>query len=76
MRDDAYAVGCAMARLKEDDEFITLFTCDYSVAIISGKPVYKAAKKTASGCKTGTNKDYKGLCSIKETYNNPNYYKN
>lgn len=75
VRDDAYALGCGMARLKIDGEFITLFTCNYSVGIVNGKPIYKTGKKGASGCKKGTNKDYKGLCSVKEIYNNPDYYK-
>lgn len=74
VRDEAYAMGCAMARLKIDNEFITLFTCDYSVSIVLNKPIYKIGKKSASGCKKGKNTDYPGLCDIKEIYDHPDYY--
>lgn len=75
VRDEAYAVGCAMAHFKIDKEYITLFTCNYSAGIAKRRPIYKTDKKGASGCKKGTNKDFKGLCSVKEIYNNPDYYK-
>lgn len=63
-----------MARMTIDNEFVTLFTCDYSAGIVLGDPIYKTSKKTASGCKTGTNADYSGLCRVDEIYDNPNYY--
>lgn len=75
VRDDAYAVGCAMARFKDHGEFVTLFTCNYSVSVSEDQPIYKEHEKSASGCKKGTNKHYDGLCSIKEVYNNRIYYR-
>lgn len=45
-----------------------LMTCNYAYNNIIGKPVYRNGK-AASKCKTGINKQYKALCSLRETYN-------
>lgn len=74
MLDEAYTVGCAMARAIMNDNYVTLFTCNYSAGIILGDPIYKASKKSASNCETGTNDDYPSLCSEDEIYDNPKYY--
>lgn len=43
----------------------SLFACNYARTNIINYPVYKKGR-TASACKTGTNPNFKGLCSIKE----------
>lgn len=63
-----------MARYKKDNWYTTLYACDYTLGNIEGYPIYDKSTKAASGCKSGKNKKYDGLCSIKEIYNNDLFY--
>lgn len=74
VRDEAFAMGCAMAQFEENNQFITLYTCDYTLSNIDDYPIYKPAEKVASGCKTSYNKKFPGLCSTKEIYDNDLFY--
>ncbi|KAM7347152.1 venom allergen-1-like [Cochliomyia hominivorax] len=60
-------VGCAIVRLRKNGFMQQLMTCNYASTNILRKPVYSQGK-AASMCKTGRNKKYKFLCSIKEKY--------
>lgn len=110
VRDQAYAVGCAMVQFKKGRWHTTIYGCeylnyfifflrqnnffilifqlltlqisfvspqigDYSLTNINGYRIYEKSSRTASGCKTGRNKDFSGLCSPKEIFNNDLYYK-
>lgn len=74
VRDEAYAVGCAMVQFKKGKWYTTIYGCDYTLTNINGYPIYESSTKAASGCKTGTHKEFKGLCSTKEIFNNDLYY--
>lgn len=74
VRDQAYAVGCAMARYKKDNWYTTLYACDYTLANIEDYPIYEKSTKAASGCKSGKNNKYLGLCNVKEVYNDDLFY--
>lgn len=69
VRDEAYKVGCSFSRYtdKQTNMPYTLMACNYAVSNIIGVPIYEEGP-TASGCKTGTNPNYPGLCSENETY--------
>lgn len=97
VRDEAYAVGCALAQFKNGRWFTTLFAwfvfehlfslnflhklrlftrlySDYTLTNIQDNPIYEKSTKPASKCKTGVNKEYRGLCSTKEIYKNELFY--
>lgn len=74
VRDEAYAVGCAIAQFKKDKWFTTLYACDYTLSNILGEPIYEKSKKAASSCKSGNNPNFSGLCSVKEIYDNDLFY--
>ncbi|XP_052897638.1 antigen 5 like allergen Cul n 1-like [Anopheles moucheti] len=64
--DRTWAVGCAMQNWLEDGIWITYyFVCNYSFTNIVNQPVYVTGA-TASGCTTGVNSHYSGLCSENE----------
>lgn len=50
-----------------------MLTCDYSLGNVPHAKVYVAGP-AASGCKTGTNPQYPGLCTENETWES--YYYN
>lgn len=62
-------MGCAVTRFtdKAANMPYNQICCNYAVANVQGQPIYIDGK-TASGCKTGTNSKYPGLCSEKEDY--------
>lgn len=73
VRDESYAMGCAMSQFEKDKKYITLFACDYTLSNIDDYPIYEASEEAASGCQE-TNHEYPGLCSIKEIYDNELFY--
>lgn len=68
----AYAVGCAQTKFisKVDgvDKHTVLTVCNYATIPILGGSIYTAGE-SASGCKTGKNPKYPGLCNEREKYN-------
>ncbi|XP_031640995.1 antigen 5 like allergen Cul n 1-like [Contarinia nasturtii] len=80
VRDQAYAVGCALVQFEKDGWFTSIFGCDYSLTNILNKSIYAPVNSdstnSASKCKTGTNPEFKCLCSANEVYTNKLYYKN
>lgn len=74
VRDESFAMGCAMCQFNEIGKFTTLYTCDYTLSNIDDYPIYKASNKPASECKTSINEKYPGLCSIKEIFDNELFY--
>lgn len=73
VRDEAFAVGCAIVQFKEPKWHVTLYGCDYTLTNINGYPIYETSSKTASKCKT-VNPTLPGLCSTKEIYDNDMFY--
>ncbi|XP_031622207.1 antigen 5 like allergen Cul n 1-like [Contarinia nasturtii] len=69
VRDQAFAVGCAMIKFKSG-EYSTIYGCDYSLTSIKSYPIYDTSSKPASNCTKGAHKQFKGLCSINEIYDN------
>ncbi len=65
-------MGCAISLYTDSDWKRFLFACDYSYGNVIGNPVYLTGK-TASGCKTGTNPKYPGLCSSYEVVSSSPY---
>lgn len=65
VRDEAHAVGCAASRYTQGGWNTVLVACNYSNTNMIGQSIYKAGR-TASGCKTGRNPKYPGLCSESE----------
>ncbi|XP_031622206.1 antigen 5 like allergen Cul n 1-like isoform X2 [Contarinia nasturtii] len=76
VRDEAYAVGCAIVQFKKHGWYTTIYACDYSLTNMLKNPIYQGTSNTASQCLTGTNPRFEGLCSIKEIYDNELFYKN
>lgn len=74
VRDEAYAVGCAIIKFTKDNKFTVHIACDYSLSNILGFPIYRESARTASGCKKGINEQYPGLCSTDEIYDNDLFY--
>lgn len=74
VRDQAYAVGCAMAQYKKGRQYTTLYTCNYSLSNILDYPIYENTTNAASKCKSGTNIAYPGLCSTDEIYDYELFY--
>lgn len=67
--EKAARIGCALIKwsLPSGDHirYYEYFVCNYSFTNYDRQPVYVVGK-TASGCATGVNSDYTGLCSIYE----------
>ncbi|ALC49417.1 CG3640, partial [Drosophila busckii] len=68
VQEYTWAVGCAIARYQSPDGTNNfLMNCYYAHMNRVNKPVYKRGT-TASGCKTGKNVNYPGLCKVAEVY--------
>ncbi|XP_055297429.1 antigen 5 like allergen Cul n 1-like [Sitodiplosis mosellana] len=67
VKDSAHKVGCGISKFNEGKRRKSLIVCNYSIANISKKPTYTVGS-AASGCKTGSNPDFAGLCSVNEKY--------
>lgn len=77
VRDEAYTVGCSIVQYHKEGWYTTLYACDYSLTNMLNSPIYTSSPNIAgSGCKTGTNPQFNGLCSIQEIYDNEMFYKN
>lgn len=74
VRDEEFAMGCAMSQFEQDNKYTTIFACDYTLSNIDDYPIYKPSTETASCCKTSINKDFPGLCSVDEIYDNELFY--
>lgn len=74
VRDEAYAMGCAMTQFERDGKYITIYTCDYTLSNIDDYSIYEPCDEPASGCETAKNEKYPGLCGIEEIYNNDLFY--
>lgn len=61
-------VGCAVARIDEGVQKVTLAACNYAYNSIVHFPIYKKGP-IASQCSTGKNPTYPGLCSVNEPSN-------
>lgn len=74
--DKIRRVGCAIAtytNIRNGTPYnIFLFACNYSYGNVYDDPVYITGT-TASGCQTGTNSKYPGLCSIYEVVSSSPY---
>lgn len=60
-------VGCAASSDKQGDSYIVWLACDYNYGNMEDSPVYVAGDK-ASGCTTGANEQWTGLCKPDEPY--------
>uniref|UniRef100_A0A182FEZ1 Venom allergen-1 n=1 Tax=Anopheles albimanus TaxID=7167 RepID=A0A182FEZ1_ANOAL len=68
--DRAWKIGCAMQYWFQDGFWNTYYlVCNYSFTNIVSQPVYVRGT-TGSGCTTGMNPFYSGLCSINEVVPN------
>ncbi|XP_031622599.1 uncharacterized protein LOC116340305 [Contarinia nasturtii] len=65
--DQAYKMGCAITKFNEEGTRKSLIACNYAVSNVNGLPIYDVGA-TASKCKTGTNPQYPGLCTVDEKY--------
>lgn len=65
VNDRATDVGCALVRFTKDDLFHVYFTCNYGSNNRLEQKVYETGPH-CSGCTTGCNKMYSGLCSNDE----------
>ncbi|XP_050085097.1 venom allergen 5-like isoform X2 [Anopheles aquasalis] len=65
--DRSTSVGCGIVLYPQKlDDFVfkqVLYTCNYAITNIIGQPVYRRGLVAASGCVTGPNPAYPGLCS-------------
>lgn len=68
----AYAVGCAQSKYKSklngEERNTVLTVCNYASIPVLDSPIYNSTGEPASGCKTGKNSKYPGLCSESEKY--------
>ncbi|KFB44656.1 venom allergen [Anopheles sinensis] len=67
VRGNVYKIGCAIHYGKKGSGPALYTVCNYSSANVVGEPVYSKGP-TASACKTGTNPNYPGLCSVNEIF--------
>lgn len=74
VRDESFAVGCGMSQFEKDKKFTTIYTCDYTLSSIDDFPIYQPSNKPASRCTSTRNKNFPGLCSIHEIYDNELFY--
>ncbi|XP_062553204.1 antigen 5 like allergen Cul n 1-like [Armigeres subalbatus] len=69
--DRTSKVGCSMVSYVRSPFTYKYFVCNYGLTNIVNQPVY-AAGNACSGCTTGCNANYPGLCSTAEVVkNNP-----
>lgn len=68
IKDDSFKVGCSIAKYSEPSGGKkSLMACNYGVGNLQDNPIYQEGE-TASGCTSGMNPKYTGLCSEKEIY--------
>lgn len=67
VNDLQISIGCALARYRRNRIYNSYLVCNYSRGHVSG-PIYEAGA-IASGCTTGQNSFYAGLCSSNEVIN-------
>lgn len=67
------AIGCGATRYTGNGLNNILITCNYAVGNILTWPVYLQSSTAGSGCTTGTDPTYSGLCSASEPLD-PNYF--
>jgi hypothetical protein len=72
VQEKAVSVGCAMSQYTNGPWKTSLFACNYARTNMINNLVYKRGQ-TASGCKTGKNPSFQGLCSAGEPIN-PNSF--
>ena len=70
--DRSTQIGCGMTKFIDRNWKSYLLTCNYASVGIYGYKVYQTGV-TASGCTTGSNPEYPGLCSSSEPID-PNKY--
>ncbi|KXJ82045.1 hypothetical protein RP20_CCG015839 [Aedes albopictus] len=69
--DRTSRIGCAMVSYKRGSFINKLFVCNYGLTNIVNQPVYVAGN-VCSGCRSGCNAKYPGLCNTAEIVrNNP-----
>lgn len=63
----AKRIGCAAAIFQSENEDLINFylVCNYSFGNMFYEPIYTVGR-TASKCKSGRNRAYKGLCNSRE----------
>lgn len=67
VRDESDRIGCAISKYQSDGFYHSYLVCNYGVTNILNEPIYKSGS-TASGCKSGRNQMYVGLCNTNEMY--------
>lgn len=67
MKDSADKVGCGISKFNVGDDRKSVIVCNYSKSNIENTPTYVEGP-AASDCKTGSNPDFPGLCSVDEKY--------
>lgn len=70
VKDDAYKVGCSIAKYTDGGGKKCLIACNYAVSNIQNWPIYDEGAPT-SACQTGKNPEFAGLCSVAEVYDKP-----
>lgn len=68
--EKANKLGCAMSQWSENGNPYLYLVCNYSFTDVVGLPMYVKGKP-CSGCKTGCNSAYEGLCNPDEVYTTP-----
>uniref|UniRef100_A0A1Q3FTZ0 Venom allergen-1 n=1 Tax=Culex tarsalis TaxID=7177 RepID=A0A1Q3FTZ0_CULTA len=63
--DRATHVGCSLVSFQPAMTTQWLFVCNYAITNIREEPVYVAGS-ACSGCMTGCNEKYPGLCNVEE----------
>lgn len=71
---EAYKVGCSISKYTEKNRRYSLMACNYAVTNMDSMPIYEDGP-TASGCQTGTNPNFPGLCSVNEKYTTQQYFR-
>ena len=71
-QDKAIQVGCALSQYTTGEWKNSLMACNYAYPNLQDTPVYVTGG-TASGCTSGTNSKFSGLCSTSEQIN-PNAF--
>lgn len=65
--DKVNKVGCGLTQWKNEGEWLQLYlVCNYSFNDFIGIPIYVSGKKPCSGCTTGCNSAFPGLCNESE----------
>ncbi|XP_034480081.1 antigen 5 like allergen Cul n 1-like [Drosophila innubila] len=62
-------VGCASSRYTKDGWNSVLTACNYAYTNMIGSRIYSSCSRAAQGCTTGTDGQFRNLCSIRESYN-------